>query len=99
MIMRAMEHSLPWEKVLTLLDDLLVALRKFDCRRARELLLHTIAEYQPSAGIEDLVWQQHSGMSVAHAATTEDHKVTELAARRAVKNPANSSVLPPTPAH
>jgi FlaA1/EpsC-like NDP-sugar epimerase len=96
MILRAMEHSLPWEKVLALLDDLLVAMRKFDCRRARELLLHTIAEYQPNAGIEDLVWQQHSGVSVSLAAATDDHKVTELAARRAAKNP--STPVSPTPA-
>jgi DNA-binding transcriptional MocR family regulator len=83
--------------VLTLLDDLLVAMRKFDCRRARELLLHAIAEYQPSAGIEDLVWQHHSGGSVtlAAVAAADDHKVTELAARRAAKNP--STPASPTP--
>jgi FlaA1/EpsC-like NDP-sugar epimerase len=97
MIMRAIEHSLPWEKVVTLLDDLLVAMRKFDCRRARELLLHTIVEYQPSAGIEDLVWQQHSGTSVTLAAVADDHKVTELAARRVAKGPATPSVTPPPP--
>ena len=86
MIMRAMEHSLPWEKVLALLDDLLVAMRKFDCRRARELLLHTIAEYQPSA--------RDRGPRLAAALRSErnalrqsadDHKVTELATRRAAR--------------
>jgi FlaA1/EpsC-like NDP-sugar epimerase len=94
MIMRAVEHSLPWERVQTILDDLLVAMRKFDCRRARELLLHTIAEYQPSTGIEDLVWQQHSPASVTLAAVSDDHKVTELAPRRAAKNPSPPTASP-----
>lgn len=86
MILRAMEHSLPWERVQALLDELLVVMRKFDCRRARELLLDTIAEYSPNPSIEDLVWRQHAAAVSAIAA--EDGKVTELAARRAAKLPA-----------
>lgn len=86
MIMRAMEHSLPWERVQALLDELLVTMGKFDCRRARELLVDAIAEYTPSTGIEDLVWQQHARGALP-AAVSEDGKVTELASRRAARLP------------
>jgi hypothetical protein len=83
MIMRAMEHSLPWEDVQEMLDDLLVVMRKFDCRRARELLLEAISEYKPSASIEDLVWRQHArAQAAAVAAIPVEQKVTDLASRR-----------------
>jgi FlaA1/EpsC-like NDP-sugar epimerase len=57
MIMRSIEHSLPWERVQLLLKELLVALRQYDCRRARELLLDTVSEYSASGSVEDLVSQ------------------------------------------
>jgi hypothetical protein len=87
MIMRAREHELPWERVQALLDELLVVMRKFDCRRAREILLNTIAEYKPAAEIGDLVWCEHTSQPVAPpaAAALDDRKVTELAVRRAAK--------------
>jgi FlaA1/EpsC-like NDP-sugar epimerase len=88
MIMRAVEHELPWDRVQALLDELLVVLRKFDCRRARELLLNTIVEYKPGAEIEDLVWREHATQpAVAVAVSSDDRKVTELATRRVAKNP------------
>jgi FlaA1/EpsC-like NDP-sugar epimerase len=91
MIMRAMEHELPWERVQALLDELLIVLRKFDCKRARELLVNTIVEYQPAAEIADLVWRAHAAQpAVAVAASSDDRKVTELATRRVAKNPATS---------
>ncbi len=34
MIMRAMEHSLPWPRMQQLLNELLIALASFDCRRS-----------------------------------------------------------------
>ncbi len=84
MIMRAMEHSMPWEDVQEMLEDLLVVMRKFDCRRAREMLLEAITEYSPAAAIEDLVWRQHSlANAAAVAAIPVEQKVTELALRRA----------------
>jgi FlaA1/EpsC-like NDP-sugar epimerase len=84
MIMRAMEHSLSWEHVQAMLDELLVIMRKFDCRRAREMLLEAITEYKPAAAIEDLVWRQHSvANAAAVAAIPVEQKVTELATRRA----------------
>ena len=88
MIMRAMEHSLPWEKVQSLLDELLVVMRKFDCRRAREMLLEAIAEYKPGPVIEDLVWREHVALLPPPVVVGEDRKVTELASRRAAKQPA-----------
>lgn len=95
MIMRAMEHELPWERIQTVLDELLVVMRKFDCRRAREILLDTIAEYKPIEEIQDLVWRKHAYEPVPIAvAATDDGKVTELATRRAAK--ASTTVAPPS---
>ncbi len=91
MIMRAMEHAMPWEKVQSLLDELLVVMRKFDCRRAREMLIEAIAEYKPNAQVEDLVWRAHIASTQGQPAvviSSEDGKVTELASRRAAKQPA-----------
>lgn len=86
MIMRAMEHEIPWERIQTVLDELLVVMRKFDCRRAREILLDTIAEYQPTEEIQDLVWRKHAYEPVPiTVVATDDRKVTELATRRAAK--------------
>jgi FlaA1/EpsC-like NDP-sugar epimerase len=93
MIMRAMEHSLPWDRVQTLLDELLVVMRKFDCRRVRELLLDAIAEYKPNESIEDLVWRQHA--EIVPAISVEDGKVTELATRRAAKTAGEARPVPP----
>ncbi|HEV7715776.1 MAG TPA: nucleoside-diphosphate sugar epimerase/dehydratase, partial [Steroidobacteraceae bacterium] len=56
MIMRAMEHSLPWPRMQQLLNDLLVALASFDCRRALALLAESVAEYRVVHAISDYVW-------------------------------------------
>ncbi len=56
MIMRAMEHSLPWEQVQQLLNDLLVAMGQFDVRTACELLQRAVDEYRPTGEIVDGVW-------------------------------------------
>jgi FlaA1/EpsC-like NDP-sugar epimerase len=77
MIMRAIEHHLPWPHVQQVLDDLSVALNKFDCERARQLLMQTVAEYRPMQDIQDLVWSKKS--AVAHA---ELKNVTALQTRR-----------------
>jgi FlaA1/EpsC-like NDP-sugar epimerase len=78
MIMRAMEHSLPWSQVQQVLDDLSVALTRFDCDRARQLLMQTVAEYKPTGDIQDLVWSRKT--AIAHA---ELNNVTALQTRRA----------------
>jgi FlaA1/EpsC-like NDP-sugar epimerase len=56
MIMRALEHSLGWDFVHTLLIELQRALEKFDCERARHLLGQAVQEYQPATLMHDLVW-------------------------------------------
>lgn len=78
MIMRALEESLPWEKVQKCLDELLEAVRVFDCERSRDLLLDYVAGYTPSNGVEDLVWRaKHAGTS-----KVSDSVVTDLDSRR-----------------
>jgi FlaA1/EpsC-like NDP-sugar epimerase len=78
MIMRAMEHSLPWPQIQQVLDELSVALAKFDCDRGRQLLMQTVAEYRPTGDIQDLVWSRKTAL--AHA---ELKNVTALQTRRA----------------
>lgn len=78
MIMRAIEHSLPWSHVQQILEDLWLALGKFDCDRARQLLMQTVAEYKPAQGIQDLVWSRKA--ELAHA---DVKNVTAIQSRRA----------------
>ncbi len=77
MIMRATEHSMPWEAVQLILDELLVAMRKFDCKRAREILHQAVAEYRPAAQIEDLVWAKRGTPLLP-----DDAKIADLATHR-----------------
>ena len=56
MIMRAMEHSLPWVNVESLLSELLAAMNDYDVARARELLIEGVCEYKPAGSPADLVW-------------------------------------------
>jgi FlaA1/EpsC-like NDP-sugar epimerase len=78
MIMRATEHSLPWEALQLVLDELLIAMRKFDCKRAREILDEVVAEYVPAPQIQDLVWAKRAPLILPDAA-----KIADLAAHRA----------------
>ena len=57
-IMRAIEHSLPWDRIQQLLDDLLIALANFDCRRAAARLSDAVAEYEMKGEIQDYVWNR-----------------------------------------
>jgi FlaA1/EpsC-like NDP-sugar epimerase len=77
MIMRAMEHSLPWVTVQQTLEQMLIALNKFDCPRARELLMQSVIEYRPVGEIQDLVWAKKAG-----AVQVEASNVTTLQKRR-----------------
>ena len=47
MILRAVEHALSWDAVQRLLDELAVAMRRFDCAAARHVMERAVAEYQP----------------------------------------------------
>jgi FlaA1/EpsC-like NDP-sugar epimerase len=76
MIMRAMEHSLPWEQVQQVLGDLLIAMGQFDVRTASDLLQRVVVEYRPTGEIVDGVWcRRESERSL-------QSKVTSIESRR-----------------
>ena len=80
MIMRAVEHALPWPEVAEQLAAIGAAIRRFDCKSAVDTLMTTVREYQPSKEIQDLVWSRRR--DIAGPALT-DGKVADLVARRA----------------
>lgn len=84
MIMRAVEHALPWSRVQELLEELGIAMRRFDCRAAREILQRVVAEYRPSGEIQDVVWLRRN---VGGQVVALDSKVAELQARRTRQPP------------
>jgi FlaA1/EpsC-like NDP-sugar epimerase len=57
MIMRALEESLPWERTRDCFDQLLNAVKEFDCKRVRDLLMDNVAGYKPNNGVDDLLWR------------------------------------------
>jgi FlaA1/EpsC-like NDP-sugar epimerase len=77
MIMRAIEHHLPWVRMQQLLNELLVALASFDCHRALGLLTEAVAEYAGEPDIRDYVWTRKAVLPHAPAA-----KVADFAAKR-----------------
>jgi len=80
MIMRATEHHLPWAVVVELLQEMLEAINRFDCVRARELLMHAVVEYRPGQDIQDLVWVRR------RTALEQARKVTDLKSHRGRTN-------------
>ena len=85
MIMRAMEHSLPWLNVESMLSELLAAMNDYDVARARELLIQGVCEYKPAGSPADLVW------CVREEKRHRQGKVTRLPDRRSVESTQNSS--------
>jgi FlaA1/EpsC-like NDP-sugar epimerase len=79
-ILRAMEHSLSWEQIKHVLDDLAQCSLRFDCERAREVLLRAVPEYQPTDRVQDHVWLS-GGSRVSGAVLADDEKVRELRLR------------------
>jgi FlaA1/EpsC-like NDP-sugar epimerase len=77
MIMRAIEHHLPWARMQQILNEQLVALASFDCHRALALLTESVAEYQAEVDIRDYVWTRKAVLPHAPAA-----KVADFAAKR-----------------
>ena len=55
MILRAIEHFLPWERVQTMLDELVAGMGRFDCQRSLQLLSEVVVEYKPAPESHDLV--------------------------------------------
>src|SRR5256884_655995 len=77
MILRAIEHRLPWQKMQQVLNELLVALASFDCESAVALLTESVAEYRQGGEVCDYVWTRKA--LLPHAA---DAKVADFAAKR-----------------
>ena len=57
-ILRAMEHSLRGSRSGTCSTSWRSASMRFDCERAREILLRAVPEYQPTDKVQDHVWLQ-----------------------------------------
>ena len=78
MIMRAMEHSIPWTRMQQLLDSLLATLENCDCARTLTLLREAVAEYRPAEDICDYVWTRNAATLPA----ASDGKVADIAIKR-----------------
>ena len=79
-ILRAMEHSLTWDQMRQVLDELAICSARFDCERAREILLRAVPEYRPTDRVQDFVWLQGGGR-VSGAQMADEEKVREFRPR------------------
>jgi len=79
-ILRAMEQSLSWEQIKHVLDDLAQCSIRFNCERAREILLRAVPEYQAIDKVQDHVWLS-GGSRVSGAVLADEDKVRELRPR------------------
>lgn len=80
MILRAIEHRLPWLRMQQILNDLLVALASFDCHRALALLAESVAEYNGhGTEIRDHVWMRKHALP-----HPSDAKIADFAAKRRI---------------
>jgi len=78
MILRAIEHRLPWLRMQQILNDLLIALGSFDCHRALALLAEAVAEYNGQGmEIRDHVWTRKQVLP-----HVSDAKIADFAAKR-----------------
>ena len=84
-IMRANEDYLDFDSLTELIDELKAASRDLDRVRARQVLLTSISGYEPSNGVEDLVWVRKQ------AAMQEEplDKVIDITTRLTGAGPAN----------
>ena len=76
MIMRAIEHMLPWATVQPVLTRLVDAVRLGDTSRCLQLIQGLVVEYRPNLAVHDLVW---NALSVNRAG---EDKIKPLPARR-----------------
>lgn len=76
-IMRAAEAYLPWDELSPRIRRLWDACQQEDCETARRILVETVGEYQPTNGVEDLIWKRRDETARTTAAT-----VTDLTSRR-----------------
>jgi FlaA1/EpsC-like NDP-sugar epimerase len=89
MIMRAVEHHLPWEEVHSLLEQLRTAMGRFDCGAARSILERVVTEYRPTGELQDLVWMRRAGLALP--TLHSEAKIMDLQAHRASKAPPQTS--------
>ena len=80
-ILRAMEHSLTWDQMRHVLDELAQCSTRFDCERAREVLLRAVPEYRPTDKVQDHVWL-NNGARISGAVLSDDEKVRDLSTFR-----------------
>ena len=78
MIMRAMEHSIPWSRMQQILDTLCSAIQSNDCMRVLSILREAVAEYRPAEDICDYVWTRNTAMLPA----ASDGKIADIASKR-----------------
>ena len=78
MIMRAMEHSIPWSRMQLILDALCSTIQSNECVRALSILREAVAEYRPAEDICDYIWTR----SAAVLPATSDGKVADIASKR-----------------
>jgi FlaA1/EpsC-like NDP-sugar epimerase len=90
MILRAIEHSLPWDRVQELLNEIMSAMSRFDCQRSLQILSDVVAEYTPAPQAHDLVWARQMTMP------PDDRKVTNLKPRRVARITAPSDTARPS---
>ena len=84
MIMRAIEHSMPWQDVQRIIDEMLDALNRNDCDRARDLLMKGVIEYRPGGTLQDHVWLRKTELVHAkQVGNVADFHAHRFSARRA----------------
>jgi FlaA1/EpsC-like NDP-sugar epimerase len=76
MILRAIEHSIPWDRMHKILDDLLAALMSLDCQKSIALLSDAVVEYRRVPEIRDYVWTHKTHVP------SEPGKVTDFPSKR-----------------
>jgi FlaA1/EpsC-like NDP-sugar epimerase len=76
MILRALEPSLPWTRIESLLTELKGSMAGLDVQGSLEILSNAVREYTPAGQLSDLVWSHEAARREARG------KVTSLVARR-----------------
>lgn len=77
MIMRANEHHPDWNAVSVMLLELLENVNRFDCGKARDILMRAVVEYQPSEEIRDFIWSMGKKL-----ASVNESKISILSEHR-----------------
>ena len=80
-IMRAREEYLSRDEINPLLDELQLAARRVDRHLVRDVLMRAVQEYQPTNGIDDLLWEEAAPVP-APAETTKVVAIDPAAASR-----------------